>query len=338
VQEHDIEAIRARIGDRLIVVSVSGGKDSGAACLHLKELDLPYIAVFANTNWERESTLEYIRGELTRVIGAIKEVRGKYTLPELVKHKGMFPSRTRRFCTTELKVKPLAAFVRALDDDVVNVVGIRAAESEARSKLAEWEWSDTFDCEVWRPLINWTEQDVIDIHHRHGLKPNPLYLLGASRVGCWPCIHARKSEIKFIADNDPARIDEIRQLEADTQASATARYTERGETFETLGYMRPTFFQGPIDETCEACGGTGGKRCSSPLHNVDVDADAEPNHECDAEPCERCKGEGRRRGMWPIDKVVSWSRTSRGGRQLEMFADKHDGCARWGMCERAEET
>lgn len=332
------EEARAKIGDRRLVVSCSGGKDSAAACLYMHELGLETTRVFADTGFEHKLTYAYLRGELTRVVGPIHEVRGKYTLQELVKHKGMFPSRTRRFCTTELKVKPLAAYVRSLDDDVVNVVGIRAAESDARAKLSEWEWSDTFDCEVWRPLIAWSEQQVIDIHRRHGLQPNPLYLMGASRVGCWPCIHARKNEIKLVADTDPARIDEIRQLEADTQASAQARYTERGETFETLGYMRPTFFQGPIDETCEACGGTGGKRCSSPLHNVDVDPAAEPNHECDAELCERCKGEGRRRGMWPIDKVVSWSRTSRGGRQLEMFADKHDGCARWGMCERAEET
>jgi hypothetical protein len=37
--------------------------------------------------------------------------------------------------------------------------------------------------------------------------------------------------------------------------------------------------------------------------------------------------------MWPIDKAVSWSKTSHGGRNLEMFAAPHDGCARWGMCE-----
>lgn len=333
------EEARAKIGDRRVVVSVSGGKDSAATALYMRELGIEHERVFADTGFEHDLTYAYLRGELTRVVGTIQEVRGKYTLQELVKHKGMFPSRTRRFCTTELKVKPLAAYVRSLDDDVVNVVGIRAAESDARAKLSEWEFSDTFDCDVWRPLIAWSEQQVIDIHRRHGLQPNPLYLMGASRVGCWPCIHARKNEIKLVADTDPARIAEIRQLEADTQASAEARYTAREETFESLGYMRPTFFQGPIDEPCEYCAGTGGKRCSSPLHHVDVDADAAPNHECDAEPCERCKGEGKRRGMWPIDKVVSWSRTSRGGRQLEMFADKHDGCARWGMCERAgEET
>lgn len=42
---------------------------------------------------------------------------------------------------------------------------------------------------------------------------NPLYLLGAKRVGCFPCIMSRKSEIRNIAKNFPERIDFIREQE-----------------------------------------------------------------------------------------------------------------------------
>ena len=55
--------------------------------------------------------------------------------------------------------------------------------------MTEWEFQD-FDAEVWRP-DTLERGEVIEIHHRHGLRPNPLYLLGATRV-CWPCIFARK--------------------------------------------------------------------------------------------------------------------------------------------------
>ena len=41
--------------------------------------------------------------------------------------------------------------------------------------------------------------------------------------------------------------------------------------------------------------------------------------------------------MTPIDDVVQWSRTSRGGKQYELFASGADGCMRWGMCETASE-
>ena len=179
--------------------------------------------------------------------------------------------------------------IRSLQDagnEVLNTVGIRRAESEARSKMAEWEWSDTMDCEVWRPLIRWTEQEVIDIHKRHGLAPNPLYLKGAERVGCWPCVFARKEEIRFISENDPERINKIRELEGLVTLKAKARLETRGEALTN----NPSWFQARN-------GGTG-----------------------------QC---------WPIDQVVQWSRTSRGGKQFELFAanESDAGCMRWGLCE-----
>lgn len=133
-------------------------------------------------------------------------------------------------------------------EEVVNAVGIRAAESASRSRMTEWETSADFDCEVWRPILLWSEQMVIDIHKRHGLAPNPLYLRGASRVGCWPCIYARKSEIRHIAEQDPERIALLRELETDIYTLAKERYDARGETFESLGYQAPAWFQAPLGD------------------------------------------------------------------------------------------
>lgn len=219
--------IRDRIGDRLVIVNVSGGKDSAATSLYLRELGIEHVRVFADTGWEHPKTYEYLRGELTRVLGPIDEVGNPLGFVGVVRAHGMFPSRMRRFCTTDLKIKPLSAYVRAAVEhegrDAVNAIGIRAQESAARSKAVEWDFSDAFDCDVWRPILSWSEEDVVAIHKRHGLGPNPLYLLGASRVGCWPCINARKSEVRLVADVDPARIDEIEALEAEVTEAAFAR-------------------------------------------------------------------------------------------------------------------
>jgi len=233
-------------------------------CLHLKELGIDYTPVYLDTGWENAATYEYLREYLPSVIGEITWLTPAVKVPEsltgfvdeiegmlghesamvrLILKKGMFSSRVRRFCTQGLKVFPIMEYLRAIDGEPVNVVGIRRAESKARSQMAEREWSDSYDCDVWRPLVDWSVQDVIDIHTRHGVIPNANYLNGARRVGCWPCIFAAKKEIRHIADSDPDRIAVVERLEAIVGDLAEARAIAKGTTLEAKGHTRPTWFQ-----------------------------------------------------------------------------------------------
>lgn len=280
---------REKLGGRRVVASVSGGKDSAALSLWLTEQGIEHERVFLDTGWEHPETYDYLRGELTRALGPITWVTPPRQMEELVLHEGMFPSRMQRFCTRLLKIKPMTKFISAYQDEhgeVVNAVGVRAAESEARSKLPEWEWQDGFDCEVWRPLIRWSEQEVIDMHTRHGLHPNPLYLKGATRVGCWPCVYSKKEELRLMQHIDPTRVDKLRELEGLVTLKAKARAEAKGETLKN----NPGWFQAKT---------------------------------------------GHGRECWPIDKVMTWAKTARGGRQLELFdADpREQGCVRWGLCD-----
>jgi 3'-phosphoadenosine 5'-phosphosulfate sulfotransferase (PAPS reductase)/FAD synthetase len=239
-------ALLDKLAGRRVVASVSGGKDSAALSLWLKGQSIEHDRVFMDTGWEHPATYEYLRGELTRVIGPITEIRADLQMVDLIRKKKMFPSRLQRFCTTELKVRPMQRFIRSLQDggvEPVNAVGIRREESASRSAATEWEWTDAFDCEVWRPLVAWTEAQVVAIHAKHDLRPNPLYLQGASRVGCWPCIHARKNEIRLVADVDPTRIDLIGALERELAAGQRERAEAKGTTPEAQNFMLPTFFQ-----------------------------------------------------------------------------------------------
>jgi hypothetical protein len=44
------------------------------------------------------------------------------------------------------------------------------------------------------------------------------------------------------------------------------------------------------------------------------------------------KGKTRKLVPYPIDEIVKWARTERGGKRLAMFPEP-SGCARWGICE-----
>lgn len=68
------------LGTRSVVCSVSGGKDSTAMCLWLRENGIPFRAVFCDTGWEAEETYEYLRNELPQHIGDILWITGKYQL------------------------------------------------------------------------------------------------------------------------------------------------------------------------------------------------------------------------------------------------------------------
>lgn len=223
-----------RLAGRRVIASISGGKDSAAMSLYLRELGVEHERVFMDTGWEHPATYDYLRGPLADKLGPITEIRGELDFAALVMKKGLFPSRVMRFCTELLKVVPVQRWLAARaahGDELVNAVGIRRAESRARSQMPEWEWSDGFDLEVWRPLVTWSTDDVAAIHRRHGLEMNPLYELGASRVGCWPCIHARKSEIALVARTDPQRIDRIREIERQLNEAGAARDAAAGRSF-----------------------------------------------------------------------------------------------------------
>lgn len=138
---------------------------------------------------------------------------------DLCMWKGRFPSTKARFCTFDLKHEPVRTQVvlPALEefDEVISWQGVRAQESPARAGLPAWEEDadNTPGLHVYRPILNWLHEDVFAIAKRHGIKPNPLYQQGCSRVGCMPCIHARKSELAEIFSRWPEEIKRVAEWE-----------------------------------------------------------------------------------------------------------------------------
>lgn len=123
--------------------------------------------------------------------------------------KGRFPSRKAQFCTESLKKNVAVAYqVEWLDQgyQVISWQGVRRDESANRknAKKAERLAPGMY---AFRPLVEWSAEQVFDYHREHKINPNPLYKLGMSRVGCMPCINVNKAELRQIASRFRGEID-----------------------------------------------------------------------------------------------------------------------------------
>lgn len=279
-----------------VVVSLSGGKDSTALVLALREAEIPAQYLFADTGWEAPETYQYLDTLRERLGLPIHTVGFPGGMEAKIRARASFPTRLGRWCTEELKVQPQRAwhdaYTAATGRETVCAVGVRAEESESRAQLAEVEdepvghrkWGGW----IWRPLLRWSVEDVLRIHQRHNLPINPLYHRGHNRVGCYPCIYAWKEEIRLIADHAPERIERIRALEIEVEAERATRNAAHTSTEKRpvrYAHERATFFL-------------------------------------------------TRKGVEPMDihDIVAWSRTDRRGLPV-LAPPPTGGCMRWGLCE-----
>jgi 3'-phosphoadenosine 5'-phosphosulfate sulfotransferase (PAPS reductase)/FAD synthetase len=236
-----------------VIVQFSGGKDSTAALIWaINQYGVNNIeAVFCDTKWEHELTYKYIN-EVTNQLGVklVTLTNNKVDgFINLVKKKKRFPSVKARFCTEHLKTMPMIDYVLRQTENLIILQGIRKNESLSRSLMDKQctffkyyltpyaidlkgkdkyhtyrkkdviKWRKTHSDDVLRPVFDWTSQQVIDYIIQAGIKPNPLYYMGFSRVGCMPCIMCKHSEIKEISKRFPEYIDNVRDIETELNTS-----------------------------------------------------------------------------------------------------------------------
>lgn len=180
------------------ILSLSGGKDSAALALYLRDRvpDIEYI--FHDTDKELPETYDYI-ARLEAILGK-PIVR---TTPQdsfdhwLTVYGGMLPSNHRRWCTKMLKLKPFEAYVG--DGPVVNYVGLRADEnrtgyiSTKPNIVAVYPFQDD----------GLVRADIIRILEDSGLGLPPYMDWGRSRSGCYFCFYQQKIEWVRLLETHP---------------------------------------------------------------------------------------------------------------------------------------
>ena len=224
------------------ICGISGGKDSSALAIHLRqtrpELNIEYF--FCDTGAELPETYDYL-GKLEAVLGQpIARLNAERPFSHyFAMRRGMLPSPQVRWCTADMKIKPIERWVG--DDDCVSYVAIRADESNRKGYVstkpnirAEFPFKDAG--------IGY--EDVLRILDEAGIGL-PSYYEWRTRSGCYFCFYQRKSEWVGLGERHPelyARAVAIEkgaladEGDADFSAWASdADYTwSQGETLEEL--------------------------------------------------------------------------------------------------------
>lgn len=117
----------------LHVISISGGKDSAALAIYLKEKypDREFKYLFFDTEEELQDTYDYLN-KLQSILG----IKVEYKFPEksfkelLLQHNDYLPSPTERWCTRKMKLETFLNTMQEFKEyTIYNYVGIRADEN-----------------------------------------------------------------------------------------------------------------------------------------------------------------------------------------------------------------
>ena len=191
--------------DRVALHVPIRGEDAPSGYAHLEPL------------WktERGGDDGFMHADAAAFVRIIEARLGHYSpLVRLMMEWAKVPTAVRRWCTEDTKARPIQGYLQACANPI-NTIGVRAEESRDRAAQPCAEWSDDYDAWVWRPIHALRKADVIDLHLRHGMTPNPLYLQGhgAGRVGCGPCVYSGKEDLRWLAANHPERLRILEQIE-----------------------------------------------------------------------------------------------------------------------------
>jgi 3'-phosphoadenosine 5'-phosphosulfate sulfotransferase (PAPS reductase)/FAD synthetase len=210
-----------------IVLNSSAGKDSQAM--------LDYVVELADRARVPRSRLLVAHADLGRVewpgtrelaeeqarhygLEFVAVSRRQGDLLDHIAQRGMFPSPSARYCTSNHKRGPvMTIFTRLADRSrrdgvpfcrILNCLGLRAEESPARAERSPFAWNEAASngrrrVDDWLPLHAWTTQQVWARIKASGVRHHPAYDLGMPRLSCCFCIFSPRSALLLAGQHNP---------------------------------------------------------------------------------------------------------------------------------------
>ncbi|WP_420444519.1 phosphoadenosine phosphosulfate reductase family protein [Candidatus Poriferisodalis sp.] len=211
------------------ICGISGGKDSSALALYLRDRVPEMEYFFCDTGAELPETYEFLtRLEviLGKPIARLNSERGFDHWFEVF--RGALPSPQMRWCTKVMKIKPIEAWIG--DEPAISYVAIRADEANRKGYI-----STKPNIESRLPFVeDGIDHDgVMKILDDAGIGL-PDYYEWRTRSGCYFCFYQRKAEWVGLAERHPELYERAIAIEQkvllDAGVDGDADFSERAMT------------------------------------------------------------------------------------------------------------
>jgi 3'-phosphoadenosine 5'-phosphosulfate sulfotransferase (PAPS reductase)/FAD synthetase len=247
------------------IVSLSGGKDSTALAIYMKQHypQIPVEYVFCDTGCELPETYEYLErleallgSQVTRLnaleqLGVEKKL-GRTPFDILLKevYGGFLPNPRSRWCTRLLKIKPFEAYVGK--GYAFSYIGIRADENRdgyvAKRPTVLSQQPNIV------PVYPFKDDglglaDIMQLLEESGLGLLEYYKW-RSRSGCYFCFYQQIGEWQRLKEQHPELFEKAKSYE---KVTGGGRFTwTQGKTLDEITNI-PKLHPLPVVDSTEGC-------------------------------------------------------------------------------------
>jgi len=223
------------------ILSLSGGKDSTALAIYLRDRIPELEYVFCDTGKELSETYEYI-DRLEIYLGKpVVHLNADRDFDHYLQiYNQVLPDARARWCTRKLKIEPFERYVG--EEPCYNYIGIRADEPHRKGYI-----STKPNIIARYPFVEdgITKRDVLRILAESGMGL-PKYYDWRSRSGCYFCFFQQRIEWIGLLENHPELYQKAMEYEkVDPETGQGYTWTQR-ESLQDM--MRPERIAAIIQE------------------------------------------------------------------------------------------
>ena len=211
------------------ILSLSGGKDSAALAIYMRDRVPKMEYVFSDTRKELPETYEYLERIEDYLGTRVHRLNADFGFDHWYDvYGGMIPSNHRRWCTKMLKLRPFEEFVG--DDPVINYVGLRADENRVGYISHKPNIKAVYPFQEDGLKL----ADIKEILLSSGVGLPPYTQWGRTRSGCFFCFYQQKIEWVRLKEAHPDLFEQAKAYEKAYEPSGrTFTWSER-ESLEEL--------------------------------------------------------------------------------------------------------